>query len=213
MQNRPSFSAIVLAGSRPDGDPVAKDEGAPCKAVVEVAGVPMVLRVLDALSRAASVGSVHVAGLPEGVLQDPVIRAGLDRYRATLLKAGHSPSATVAQALPRLPDHRPVLVTTADHALLEPRFVDAFASGARDCGADVAIGLARAAAVFAVVPDTKRTVTRLSDGGYCGTNLFALLTPRARAAVDFAVPRSPRINTPPILVSMAFNINARRIRF
>jgi hypothetical protein len=28
-------------------------------------------------------------------------------------------------------------------------------------------------------------VTRLSDDGYCGCNLFALLSPRARAAVEF----------------------------
>jgi hypothetical protein len=34
-------------------------------------------------------------------------------------------------------------------------------------------------------PETKRTVTKLSDGGYCGCNLFAFLTPQARMAADF----------------------------
>src|SRR5678815_2721477 len=34
----------------------------------------------------------------------------------------------------------------------------------------------------------------------------------ARAAVDLAVPRSPRINTPPMRVATAFKINARRMR-
>ncbi len=33
----------------------------------------------------------------------------------------------------------------------------------------------------------------------------------ARAAVDFAVPRSPRINTPPICEEIAFRIRARFI--
>jgi hypothetical protein len=145
----------------------------------------MLLRVLDALSRSASVGSLLVAGLPEEALRDPVIRAGLARHRADSLPGGSSPSATVAQVLSGIPESRPVLVTTADHALLEPGVVDAFAAGAGKCGGDVAIGLARASAVFAVAPDTQRTVTRLSDGGYCGTNLFALLTPRARSAVGF----------------------------
>jgi len=34
---------------------------------------------------------------------------------------------------------------------------------------------------------------------------------RARAAVDLAVPRSPRMSTPPIWGLMAFSIRARRI--
>ena len=185
IQKSESFTAIVLAGSREGVDPVAQAAGVPCKAVVEVAGTPMLLRVLDALSRAASVDSVLVAGLPEEALRDPVIRSGLTRHRAALLPGGSTPSATVARVLPGVPEGRPVLVTTADHALLEPGVVDAFAAGARKSGADVAIGLARAAAVFEVAPDTQRTVTRWSDGGYCGTNLFALLTPRARQAVGF----------------------------
>ncbi len=35
---------------------------------------------------------------------------------------------------------------------------------------------------------------------------------KARAAVDLAVPRSPRIRTPPMRVSTAFRISARRMR-
>src|SRR6266498_2081622 len=34
----------------------------------------------------------------------------------------------------------------------------------------------------------------------------------AREAVDFAVPRSPRINTPPMRVSTAFKMRARLMR-
>jgi hypothetical protein len=36
--------------------------------------------------------------------------------------------------------------------------------------------------------------------------------PTRRAAVDFAVPRSPRIRTPPMRVSTAFKMSARRMR-
>src|SRR5215216_1800754 len=35
---------------------------------------------------------------------------------------------------------------------------------------------------------------------------------KAREAVDFAVPRSPRIRTPPMRVSTAFKMSARRMR-
>lgn len=185
MNHSEPFTAIVLAGSREEGDPVAEAANAPCKAVVDVAGTPMLLRVVDALSRAASVGPVIVAGLPDAALEIPGIRAGLARHHAARVAGGESPSATVAKVIAEVPRSRPVLVTTADHALLEPGIVDAFAAGAGKCRADVAIGLVRAAVVFAAAPDTQRTVTRLSDGGFCGTNLFALLTPEGRDAVGF----------------------------
>jgi GTP:adenosylcobinamide-phosphate guanylyltransferase len=89
----------------------------------------------------------------------------------------------VELALADLPADRPVLVTTADHALLEARYVDTFLAAAREIDADVAIGLARADTVMAAVPGTRRTITRFSDGGYCGVNLFAFLTPAGRSAV------------------------------
>jgi hypothetical protein len=39
--------------------------------------------------------------------------------------------------------------------------------------------------VSSAYPDTRRTATRFADGAYCGCNLFAFLTPRARTAADF----------------------------
>jgi hypothetical protein len=44
------------------------------------------------------------------------------------------------------------------------------------------------------------------------TCTFGSKAANARAAVDFAVPLSPRINTPPIRGLIAFRINARSIR-
>ncbi len=34
-------------------------------------------------------------------------------------------------------------------------------------------------------PDVKRTVMKFRDGGYCGCNLFAFMTPQARKATEF----------------------------
>ncbi len=185
MQSSQSFTAAVLAGSRAGVDPVAEVAGAPCKAVVEVAGEAMLLRVLRALSRATAVGPLVVAGLADEAAEDPVIRAGLNAFGARRVPGRSSPASTVSSVLDGTPADTPVLVTTADHALLETGMVDAFLAGAMKTGADVAIGLAREEMVFAVAPDTRRTVSRFRDGGYCGTNLFAFLTPTGRQAVDF----------------------------
>ena len=43
------FTALVLAGSRGPTDPVAAAAGLPHKALVPVAGRPMLLRVIDTL--------------------------------------------------------------------------------------------------------------------------------------------------------------------
>jgi hypothetical protein len=87
--------------------------------------------------------------------------------------------------LQALPDDVPVLVTTADHALLCAEMVDHFCVTARRSGCDVVAGVARHDLVAGAFPGTRRTVTRLKGGGYCGCNMFAFLTPQARLAADF----------------------------
>jgi GTP:adenosylcobinamide-phosphate guanylyltransferase len=91
-----------------------------------------------------------------------------------------SPSASAAAALASLGTDVPVLVTTADHALLSPEMVRHFLVAAGRTGADVAVALARHDLVRAAQPETRRTVLKFSDGHYCGCNLFAFLTPRGR---------------------------------
>jgi hypothetical protein len=87
--------------------------------------------------------------------------------------------------LASLPDDIPVLLTTADHAMLSSELVDYFCSRARASGNDVAAGLASRDLVTAKYPETRRTAMRLRDGTYCSCNLFAFLTPRARQAAVF----------------------------
>jgi hypothetical protein len=76
----------------------------------------------------------------------------------------------------------PMLVTTADHALLRSEWVRAFLDDApRD--ADVCILLARRETVERDAPTTRRTWLRFADGDWSGCNLFLLATPRAAAAL------------------------------
>ena len=56
------FIAIVLAGVRPTGDPVAEAAGVPCKAFIPVGGKPMVLRVLDALEASPKIKTRILCG-------------------------------------------------------------------------------------------------------------------------------------------------------
>ena len=181
-----SFTAVVLAGDRTTDDPVARAAGVPCKALALVGGRPMVRRVLDALGSARHVGARVLCGpRREALEQDAQLRALVESGTVEWLAPAATPSLSAAAALERVAAAAPVLLTTADHALLAPALVDYFCQAALATDADVVVGLARAQQVLAAFPGTRRTVLRLKGGGYCGCNLFAFLTPAGRTAVGY----------------------------
>ncbi len=182
-QSDRQFIAIVLAGSRGPADPVAAAAGVTAKALAEVGGVAMVSRVIAALAQSRSVSEIVVVGLADPLPAD--VEAFLAAHPVRRLNGAETPSKSVIAALATIDPAAPVLVTTADHALLQSAVVDEFCEGALIARADVAIALATHERVLAASPDTRRTVSRFSDGGYCGCNLFAFLTRRGRDAVGF----------------------------
>jgi len=168
-------AALVLAGSRPGApDPVALAEGVAHKALVAIAGEPMLARVVAAL-RAAGIARIAVSA------NHPEVIALAQALDCEVLPTGTGPSASVAVGIEAL--GAPLLVTTADHALLRAEWVEQFM---RDtpAEADVAVLLARREAVEAAVPGSKRTYLRFADGHWSGCNLFLLRTPRAAAAIE-----------------------------
>ena len=182
----PKFTAVVLAADRGPDDPVAKATGVPCKSLTPVGGKPMVFRVLDALTASQVVNTYILCGPPKSVVdQEPHLGTLIASGRVKWFENQATPSSSAFHVLQTLPDETPVLLTTADHALLSARIVDYFCSEAQATGCDVVAGVARHETVTAAYPQTRRTATRLEDGAYCGCNLFAFLTPRARLAADF----------------------------
>lgn len=180
------FWGVVLAADRTPADPVALAAGVPCKALAPVGGRPMVLRVLDALSAAEEVDRCILCGpaaeIVEGV---PEIRDRIASGAVRWLPQQATPSTSALSALHSLPAEAPVLLTTADHALLSAPVVDYFCRQAKASGCDVVAGLASHALTAARYPGMRRTKTRFRDGPYCGCNLYAFLTAESRAAADF----------------------------
>jgi GTP:adenosylcobinamide-phosphate guanylyltransferase len=180
-----AFTAVVLAGDRGPGDPLVRAAGVCCKALVPVAGRPMLLRVLEALGAASEVGPRLVCGPARLLAANAELAALRERGAIAWVDGRATPSTSASAALAAVPPDRPVLLTTADHALLMPAMVDQFCADARRRGCDAAVGLADAARVRAALPETRRTVLALRGGGYCGCNLFAFLTQRGREATPF----------------------------
>jgi len=120
------LTALVLAGTRASGDPLADYAGVSHKALIEVGGRTMVERVVEALAAAPEIERIVVA------IERPELLAGLAGLQpprcAKPLQAMPTepggPSATVAAALRTL--GVPLLVTTADNALLETAWLGEF---------------------------------------------------------------------------------------
>lgn len=181
----PVWQALVLAGDRGAADPVAAHFGVPCKALAPLAGEPLLARVLGALDGAGFSGrTVLVGPRAEHLAQAPWLQEAVACGRLRWLAPEPGAAASAAAGVAAL-GAGPVLITTADHALLRADIVQRFMADALATGADAAVGLAAHEAVLAAFPGTRRTRIRLSDGAFCGCNLFAVLTPAGRRAVAF----------------------------
>ncbi|MES2754209.1 MAG: nucleotidyltransferase family protein [Pseudomonadota bacterium] len=168
-----SFAALILAGSRPGApDPVAAAEGVAHKALAPVGGRTLLARVAGALTGAARIAVSA---------NDPAVIAEAGRLSLTVLPPAPGPSASVALALADL--GAPLVVTTADHALLRAEWVAALVAGTPP-GTDVAVMLAERARVEADAPASKRTWLKFADGQWSGCNLFYLATPQAARAIE-----------------------------
>jgi len=170
--------AVVLAGSRPGRDEFAQQFGTDMKALVAVAGEPMVRRPVRALLASKHVGEVLVLSqTPERVeavvAKDP--RIIFSRSRGTIAE-------TMLEVLEDDETRWPLLVTTADHALLDTATVDEFVL--HSAGADIAVGVVEQANLLHRLPRTERTWLRFRGGAYTGANLFVLRSPAVHPAIE-----------------------------
>lgn len=172
---------LVLAGARARGDALATAHGVDSKALIEIAGQPMLSRVLRALKGSARLSNApYVSGLSEAVLQKA--SAGLLARSAQSVSGG--PAASLLGAIEGgVP--LPLLVTTCDHALLTTEMVDHFLDAAIRGGADLTVGLAARETIQAEYPHTKRTYIPFGGSPMSGCNLFFIASQDALKVTRF----------------------------
>jgi len=177
-----TLTALVLAGTRAGGDPLASGEGVSHKALIAIAGRAMIEHVVRALDAVPEIGRIVIAIERPGALDDlPGLRAPACRHPVSVVAAAEGPSASVASVLAR--EGVPLLVTTADHPLLRPEWIRHLLDAA-PAGADATVALASRGSVTAAARGTRRTYLRFVEGEYSGCNLFLLLRPGATGVVD-----------------------------
>jgi GTP:adenosylcobinamide-phosphate guanylyltransferase len=172
------WTVLLLAGSRPGGDPLTQSLRVDYKPLLPIAGEPMVLRPVRALLAAGQVGTIRVL-----TQQVERLRSALPDNERVVVEPSDE---TIAAALQRICADPatifPLLVTTADHALLTPQIVEEFIAGSADC--DVAIGFVSRSTMLTRFPAAQRTWLRFGRERYSGANLFALRTRAALVGVE-----------------------------
>lgn len=168
-----NWSALILAGSRPGAvDPVAAYAGVAHKALIVLDGETLLARVAGAL-RDAGAATIAVSA------DHPAVLAKAAQLGLRVIAPAAGPSGSVAVGMEALGS--PLLVTTADHALLQPAWIERFIADLP--AVDIATLLARQDVIEAAAPGTRRTYLRFADGAWSGCNLFWLATPHAAAAI------------------------------
>lgn len=176
------WTAIVLAGQRPGEDDFAASHGVAAKALIPVGGEPMLGRVVRALLASPSVGRILILAQEANALLGGELEWVAAEPKVRTANAAAGISASVASVAGTEAAPYPILVTTADHALLRPEMVEAFIEQAK--APDVAFAVVERKVVESAHPKTRRTWVKFRDGHYSGANLFSMRSEKARPATD-----------------------------
>jgi len=204
--------ALVLAGSRGPGDPLALAANVSHKALIPIEGVPMLARVLNALLKARESGHIgHIAiSIERADILEELAKRGADfttTPEISVLAAKASPAASTAAAISTL--GTPLLMTTADHALLQSEWIIHFLKSV-PAEVDVGAAIAMEDVVRKAIPETRRTFLRFSDGAFSSCNLFYMRTAKAQQLAEFWQQlESERKNPLQLLKRLGFTFAAR----
>ncbi|APZ99017.1 4-diphosphocytidyl-2C-methyl-D-erythritol synthase [Sphingopyxis sp. QXT-31] len=171
--------AIVMAGSRPGPDPLLSGTNVSTKALLPIAGRPMLVHVVTSLRACPRVGPITILAQNSTELAAEPGLAGLADLHFS--DSGQGISSSLAAALP--PGDDPVLVTTADNVLLTPAMIAEFLDGAE--GSDVAVAMVERDVLLARYPESKRTWLKFRGGCWSGANMFRLRGRRVLPLLDF----------------------------
>lgn len=181
----PTIDALLAAGSVPaPRDPLYKLTRGQPKALLEIAGQPMLAWVLAALHAAQTVRNVVIIGagspLPAG---DHLKVAGGLGVRGSPKFIAHLPShgsivdnliagAAFCEQLPEPPSH--LLLISSDIPLVTAEMIDWNVRAALEKGGEACYHILARETMERRFPNSRRTYFRLREGQFCGADLHLI---------------------------------------
>lgn len=163
------MDALVLAGGIPQpDDPLYTYSNGDSKALIDIAGKPMIQWVLDALGGSKHVRNVIVVGLSpkSGVTCKKPLHFLSNQGR---MLANIVTGVNKSLELDRKTEY--VLVVSSDIPALKPEMVDWLVDTCMETKDDLYYGICTREVMEARFPESKRTYTRLKDVELCGADI------------------------------------------
>ncbi len=185
MEGTQKATILVMAASRRGAkDVVAQMQGKSHKCLVEIDGVVMLERVVEALIVSDCFERIYISIESESLLRSvPRLAGWMDDGRIAMVESTGNLADSVYSAASEIPSAFPLIITTGDNALHTPELIRDFMDQFWKCEGDVAIAFTRKDIVLADYPDVGLAFHNLKDGGYSACNLYGLRTERALGAV------------------------------
>ncbi|MBM3143632.1 MAG: hypothetical protein FJ010_01425 [Chloroflexi bacterium] len=163
------MDAIVMAGGIPKPDePLYEYTKGIAKAMVDIAGKPMIQWVLDALGEAKNVNSITIVGLPEDsrvTCKKPLYSVPNQGGMLANIIAG------VEKVLQINPEAEYLLTASSDIPGITGEMVDWLIDAAMQTRHDIYYGIVKREVMEARYPGANRTFTKLADMHVCGADI------------------------------------------
>ncbi|RME80394.1 MAG: hypothetical protein D6775_16320 [Caldilineae bacterium] len=165
-----TYPALVLAGYTPaKPDPLALAMGRHRKALLPIAGKPMVYWIVKALRESPRVGTIAIVGIgPEDNIDfgtEVLFVPNQTRHFDNIM--------TGIRALQEaVPDLDYLLITSADIPLLKAETVDWFVRECEKLGADFLYSIVEKDVMEGQYPGAARSYVPMAEGKFCGGDLF-----------------------------------------
>ena len=192
----PVIDAVVLAGG-PQDDVALLQPGAPNKAFVEIGGVALVTRVLQALASARVIRR-RIVVAPPSMRGDEAL-ALADELRPDGVRISESLRNGVAGLEPRAN----VLIVASDLPILSAESVLDFIERIERLDADVVYGCVERSVHLARYPEVPHTWARMRDGTFCGGGMVGM-KPRALPLLERFIERLGAARKDPFKLASLF---------
>ena len=161
--------AIIAAGGKLNTeDPLFIEVGLANKALIPLAGKPMVQWVVEALLGSKHIEGVVIVGLQPSDLNLPDLPI---QYAPETDNVVNNVLAGLELVKKQDPNYKWVLVSTADIPLIKPEMIDNFIETAQTLGAEAIYPLVTDKTMESRFPNSKRTFTKMKGGRYSGGNI------------------------------------------
>jgi len=172
MNKQLSVIAVVTAGWSPsEDDPLAKYTQDKPKALIPIAGKPMIVYVVDALAGSRYIQHIVVVALnPAAMVQFPVSVEYVPDAGGILANA----EAGLQYALDYYPDLDAILLSSCDVPTITPAIVDTFIEECFRTDHDLYYSIVERSVMERRFPGSRRSYVHLREGDFAGGDLFLI---------------------------------------